>query len=55
MQVFLASESDRHVTVQIQASADLFPGKEFLTIWSEFLATDPEARVRFPALAEKKK
>jgi hypothetical protein len=23
--------------------------------WSEFLATDPEARVRFPALPEKKK
>jgi hypothetical protein len=22
--------------------------------WSEFLATDPEARVRFPALPEKK-
>jgi hypothetical protein len=22
--------------------------------WSEFLATDPEARVRFPALSEKK-
>jgi hypothetical protein len=22
--------------------------------WSEFLATDPEARVRFPALTEKK-
>jgi hypothetical protein len=23
--------------------------------WSEFMATDPEARVRFPALPEKKK
>jgi hypothetical protein len=23
--------------------------------WSEFLATDPEARVRFPALPDKKK
>jgi hypothetical protein len=23
-------------------------------MWSEFLATDPEARVRFPALPEKK-
>jgi hypothetical protein len=23
--------------------------------WSEFLATDPEARVQFPALPEKKK
>jgi hypothetical protein len=23
-------------------------------LWSEFLATDPEARVRFPALPEKK-
>jgi hypothetical protein len=23
--------------------------------WSEFLATDPEAQVRFPALPEKKK
>jgi hypothetical protein len=22
--------------------------------WSEFLATDPEARIRFPALQEKK-
>jgi hypothetical protein len=22
--------------------------------WSEFLATDPEARIRFPALPEKK-
>jgi hypothetical protein len=22
--------------------------------WSEFLATDPEARVRFPAISEKK-
>jgi hypothetical protein len=26
-----------------------------LITWSEFLATDPEARVRFPALPEKKK
>jgi hypothetical protein len=24
-------------------------------LWSEFLATDPEARVRFPALRERKK
>jgi hypothetical protein len=24
-------------------------------VWSEFLATDPEARVRFPALPEKNK
>jgi hypothetical protein len=23
--------------------------------WSEFLATDPEARIRFPALPEKKR
>jgi hypothetical protein len=26
----------------------------FKSKWSEFLATDPEARVRFPALPEKK-
>jgi hypothetical protein len=25
-----------------------------VVLWSEFLATDPEARVRFPALPEKK-
>jgi hypothetical protein len=25
-----------------------------VALWSEFLATDPEARVRFPALPEKK-
>jgi hypothetical protein len=25
-----------------------------MNVWSEFLATDPEARVRFPALPEKK-
>jgi hypothetical protein len=25
-----------------------------VVFWSEFLATDPEARVRFPALSEKK-
>jgi hypothetical protein len=28
---------------------------ETVVQWSEFLATDPEARVRFPALPEKKK
>jgi hypothetical protein len=26
-----------------------------VVLWSEFLATDPEARVRFPALPGKKK
>jgi hypothetical protein len=25
-----------------------------MVYWSEFLAADPEARVRFPALSEKK-
>jgi hypothetical protein len=28
--------------------------KYSVVYWSEFLATDPEARVRFPALPEKK-
>jgi hypothetical protein len=36
----------------------MFPMQFSLTasvvLWSEFLATDPEARVRFPALPEKK-
>jgi hypothetical protein len=29
-------------------------GQYYVVLWSEFLATDPEARVRFPALPEKK-
>jgi hypothetical protein len=32
----------------------LWPGWLYTIWWSEFLATDPEARVRFPALPEKK-
>jgi hypothetical protein len=36
---------DFHHNVQLTAS---------VVYWSEFLATDPEARVRFPALPEKK-
>jgi hypothetical protein len=28
--------------------------RETVVWWSEYLATDPEARVRFPALQEKK-
>jgi hypothetical protein len=30
-----------------------YPLTASLVWWSEFLATDPEARVRFPALPEK--
>jgi hypothetical protein len=32
-----------------------FPLTASVVSWSEFLDTDPEARVRFPALPEKKK
>jgi hypothetical protein len=33
----------------------LIPGRTARVVkWSEFLATDPEARLRFPALPEKK-
>jgi hypothetical protein len=32
----------------------VFDTTAFVVEWSEFLATDPEARVRFPALPEKK-
>jgi hypothetical protein len=33
----------------------LFVKREAIaTLWLEFLATDPEARVRFPALPERK-
>jgi hypothetical protein len=31
-----------------------FCGTAFVVQWSEFLATDSEARVRFPALSKKK-
>jgi hypothetical protein len=35
-------------------NGDVFPVKYELNLymWSEFLATDPEARVRFPALSD---
>jgi hypothetical protein len=35
--------------------ADSFLRTFSVVWWSEFLATDPEARVRFPALPRKKK
>jgi hypothetical protein len=49
LQFILAPFNDVHSTVIKIGTVHLND------MWSEFLATDPEARVRFPALPEKKK
>jgi hypothetical protein len=52
--------SFEHDTIAFSQSLCIFIILYYLTLtasvvlWSEFLATDPEARVRFPALPEKK-
>jgi hypothetical protein len=41
-------------TIPIIMSYTLIKSTAFVVYWSKFLATDPEARVRFPALRERK-
>jgi hypothetical protein len=44
-----------HVERRIKITLIFHTVTASLVLWSEFLATDPEARVRFPALPEQKK
>jgi hypothetical protein len=51
--------SEYRIKFALHSVADIFKCNELtmtasVVWWSEFLATDPEARVRFPALPEKK-
>jgi hypothetical protein len=40
--------------IPLNRQFSLLEAREGPPLWSEFLATDPEARLRFPALPEKK-
>jgi hypothetical protein len=43
------------IRTNIKFNSQLIDFDASACLWSEFLATDPEARVRFPALLEKEK